>query len=66
MSTMKQQCVSDLENERKNCSFDKEELTNIIDGGVEKTQFRRRLGNYVEIFRFDFFYSEILIKKKAR
>lgn len=66
MSTMKQQCVSDLESERKNCSFDKEELTNIIDGGVEKTQFRRRLGNYMEIFRFDFFYSEILIKKKAR
>ncbi|XP_063611858.1 peroxisomal acyl-coenzyme A oxidase 1-like [Penaeus indicus] len=46
MSIMKQQCVSDLENERKNCSFDKEELTNIMDGGVEKTQFRRRLEEY--------------------
>lgn len=35
----------DLKKERENCSFNKEELTNLIDGGKEKTTERRELGN---------------------
>lgn len=35
----------DLRRERSGCQFDKEEITNLIDGGVEKTKERRELGN---------------------
>lgn len=34
----------DLQNERNRCNFNKEELTNYLDGGVESTIERRRLG----------------------
>lgn len=34
----------DLQKERDQCTFDVEELTNIIDGGVEKTDERRKRG----------------------
>ncbi len=34
----------DLKRERQNCHFNKEEITNLIDGGVEKTRERRDLG----------------------
>ena len=34
----------DLKRERSQCSFDKEEITNLIDGGKEKTKERRDLG----------------------
>lgn len=34
----------DLKKERQNCSFDKEEITNLLDGGREKTIERRQLG----------------------
>ncbi len=34
----------DLKKERLNCPFDKEEITNFIDGGIEKTKERRELG----------------------
>ena len=34
----------DLKRERKNCHFNKEEITNLIDGGIEKTKYRRELG----------------------
>jgi acyl-CoA oxidase len=33
----------DLAKERANCPFSKEELTNIIDGGPDKTAERRRV-----------------------
>ncbi|KAK7073458.1 Acyl-coenzyme A oxidase (Acyl-CoA oxidase) [Halocaridina rubra] len=38
-------CVSDLAKERANCSFSKEELTNLIDGSAERTEFRRQVEN---------------------
>ena len=34
----------DLKRERSHCSFDKEEITNLIDGGKEKTKERRDIG----------------------
>lgn len=34
----------DLKRERQNCPFDREEITNLIDGGVEETKERRELG----------------------
>ena len=34
----------DLKRERQSCHFDKEEITHLIDGGVEKTKYRRELG----------------------
>lgn len=37
-------CVPDLQKERDNCPFDKEEVTNFIDGGKDKTNLRRKLG----------------------
>ena len=33
----------DLAKERLNCPFSKEELTNLIDGGPDKTAERRRV-----------------------
>lgn len=36
----------DLQRERNKCDFDVEELTNFIDGGVDKTAKRRELGKY--------------------
>ena len=44
----------DLRRERQSCHFNKEEITNLIDGGVEKTKERRELGKkmfpYCNIF----------------
>ncbi|KAG7175001.1 Peroxisomal acyl-coenzyme A oxidase 1-like 3, partial [Homarus americanus] len=37
------QCVLDLKRERAKCSFNKEEITNLLDGGVEKTANRRQI-----------------------
>ncbi|XP_046436827.1 probable peroxisomal acyl-coenzyme A oxidase 1 [Daphnia pulex] len=37
----------DLKRERSRCSFDKEEITNLIDGGKEKTQERRDLEEFI-------------------
>jgi acyl-CoA oxidase len=37
----------DLKRERSQCLFDKEEITNLIDGGKEKTKERRDLGKYL-------------------
>jgi len=34
----------DLKKEREKCIFNKEELTNFLDNGVENTEKRRRLG----------------------
>jgi hypothetical protein len=34
----------DLKRERQSCHFDKDEITYLIDGGVEKTIYRRELG----------------------
>ena len=36
----------DLEKERKTCSFDMEEVTNILDGGVYQTRRRRHIGRW--------------------
>ena len=35
----------DLQNERNQCSFSIKELTHLIDGGVEKTEERKKRGN---------------------
>lgn len=37
----------DLKRERQNCDFVKEEITNLIDGGVEKTKYRREIGKNI-------------------
>lgn len=34
----------DLKRERQHCSFDKEEITHLFDGGAQKTKNRRELG----------------------
>jgi acyl-CoA oxidase len=34
----------DLKKERQNCPFNKEEITNLLDGGKEKTAERKQLG----------------------
>lgn len=39
----------DLKRERQNCHFDKEEITTLIDGGKEKTEYRRALSNIQKI-----------------
>jgi hypothetical protein len=48
----------DLKRERSRCSFDKEEITNLIDGGKEKTQERRDLGE----IKFHFYFCFINLK----
>ncbi|CAL4142729.1 unnamed protein product [Meganyctiphanes norvegica] len=40
-------CVPDLQKERANCSFNKEEITNIFDGGEHNTETRRKLQNII-------------------
>ena len=40
------QVQPDLEKERQNCPFSQEEITNLIDGGPEKTAERRNLEEY--------------------
>lgn len=42
--------MPDLQKERAKCTFNKEEITNLMDGGEDKTQFRRRLGKYFFFF----------------
>lgn len=37
----------DLKRERQSCNFDKDEITNLIDGNVEKTKYRRELVEYI-------------------
>jgi hypothetical protein len=37
---------SDLESERRKCTFNTIELTNFLDGGAEKTKARRELGKH--------------------
>ncbi|KAK7083992.1 Acyl-coenzyme A oxidase (Acyl-CoA oxidase) [Halocaridina rubra] len=44
--TSSRYCVPDLRKERKNCSFNQEEITNLLDGGPEQTDFRRKLEDY--------------------
>ena len=34
----------DLKRERENCVFNKEEITNLLDGGATKTAERKALG----------------------
>ncbi|KAK7073868.1 Acyl-coenzyme A oxidase (Acyl-CoA oxidase), partial [Halocaridina rubra] len=36
-------CVEDLKKERTKCSFNQEELTNLLDGGKEMTALRRKM-----------------------
>lgn len=44
----------DLKKERSTCMFDKEEITNLIDGDPEKTKERRDLGidNQMVLYSF--------------
>lgn len=41
---MKQTVNEDLRKEREKCTFNIEELTNFLDGGVNMTIRRRKLG----------------------
>jgi len=34
----------DLKRERQNCPFNREEITNLLDGGAQETKERRELG----------------------
>lgn len=36
---------ADLKRERQNCPFNQEEITNLMDGGAEKTKERREIGS---------------------
>lgn len=52
----------DLKRERRNCHFNKEEITNLIDGGIEKTKYRRELGNlFYMLARISCFYHQIIV-----
>lgn len=42
----------DLQKERKTYTFNLEELTNFLDGGVEQTKKRRKLGKYYTYFMY--------------
>ena len=44
----------DLKKERAKCSFSREEITNLIDGGPNKTQRRRDIGKLYHIFLLHF------------
>ena len=37
----------DLAKEREDCPFDQEEITNVLDGGKEKTEQRRQFEDFV-------------------
>ena len=37
----------DLEKERKDCPFDLEEVTNLLDGGKEETETRRNFETFL-------------------
>jgi acyl-CoA oxidase len=54
----------DLARERQNCSFSKEEITNLIDGGPDKTALRRRVEKmYFEHPDVKFFLLLLLLYK---
>ena len=40
----------DLKRERQNCSFNREEITHLIDGGPEKTKDRQEFGKQQVFF----------------
>lgn len=40
----------DIQCERKKCIFRVQELINFWDGGIEKTEERKALGNYITNF----------------
>lgn len=42
----------DLRKERTMCTFNLEELTNLLDDGVEKTKQRREIGTYMIIYMY--------------
>lgn len=44
---MKYTVNKDLKNEREKCTFNVEEFTNFLDGGVKNTLNRRKLGLYL-------------------
>lgn len=44
----------DLKKERQSCHFDKDEITNLIDGSAEKTKYRRELGEfYMQLVQYN-------------
>ncbi|KAK7086976.1 Acyl-coenzyme A oxidase (Acyl-CoA oxidase) [Halocaridina rubra] len=43
VNTSERFCVEDLKKERSRCTFDQEELTNLMDGGPHMTEFRRKI-----------------------
>lgn len=47
---------ADLQKERDSCSFNVTELTNLIDGGIEKTAERKKRGNLL----FNYLFSKVL------
>ena len=56
-------CHPDLIKERSNCRFNQEEITNIIDGGIEKTKLRKKLGEYLNSNSYKNFFNLYIINK---
>lgn len=54
----------DIMKERQNATFDVEKLTNILDGGPEKTKRRREIGEWnVFLARYELLYWLLLTLK---
>jgi len=51
----------DLKRERLSCHFDKDEITYLIDGGVDKTKYRRELGK--QFMSFHILFACLVLKK---
>lgn len=47
----------DLAQEREKCTFNPLELTNILDGGPEKTEERRKTGKHLRWGYIDIIYT---------
>lgn len=43
----------DLKRERSRCSFNKDEITHLVDGGADRTKLRRQIGKLRNEFTFE-------------
>lgn len=50
-------CVEELRRERAQGSFNREELTNLLDGGEKRTFQRRKIGKWL---RWDLAFTAVL------
>ena len=59
-SEIPSQVNPDLQEERNSPSFNVTELTNLIDGGVDKTNRRKKLGQYTAVYLFQLLTPSVL------